>query len=88
MDPKTQQMLDYYRASFPGMMAAQMGNAPAGTNGQAGGANALSKIMLALMQQKAMQKYKQQYPNNPVMTQGVTPSAPTSAPEPSAADLS
>lgn len=73
-----QQTLDYYKAMFPGQMAMGMGNAPGGTTPQAGQANALTKLMLALMQQRAMQKYKQQYPQQttPTQTQPVTTNAP------------
>lgn len=74
-----QQMLDYYRAMFPGQIAMGMGNAPSGANAQAGQANAVTKLMLALMQQRAMQKYKQQYPQQPAVpsqSQPVTTNAP------------
>ena len=74
-----QQMLAYYKAQFPGQIAAGMGNAPVGTNSGAGAANGMSKLLMALMQQNAMKKYQQQYGPKPVpqASQGQTLSAPT-----------
>lgn len=82
MDPN--QQLALYQATFPGMAAANMGNAPAGTTPQAGQSNAMTKLILAMMQARAMQKYRQQYPgqqqpqvlNTIPPTQGQTLSAP------------
>jgi hypothetical protein len=79
-----QQMLAMYKAQFPGQMAASMGNAPAGTTQGAGAANGLSKLALAMIQQKRMQQLKQQLaqpqaataPAVPPPGQGQTLSAP------------
>lgn len=85
MDPN--QQLALYQAQFPGMMAANMGNAPAGTNQSAGTANALTKLVAALMQKRAMDQYRQKYGQQqqptpvanaqpPVSPQGTTLSSP------------
>jgi hypothetical protein len=83
------QMLAYYKAQFPGQLAMGMGNAPAGTNSGAGAANGLTKLMMALMQARAMQQYNKKYPqqpatpaipNTPTPTQDQTSSAPGGMP--------
>ena len=87
MDPSqiNPQMLAYYKSQFPGQVAMGMGNAPGGTTQSAGAGNAVSKLVLALMQQKASQKYKQQYPQQGAQNQqGQT----LAAPPPSAGDFS
>lgn len=76
MDQIDPQQLAYFKTMFPGMAAANMGNAPAGTNMGAGAANGMSKLLLALMQQNAMKKYNQR-PQVPQGSQGQTLSAPT-----------
>jgi hypothetical protein len=84
LDPnQISQLLALYQKQFPGGMPQQqayqnaqapqqaalgMGNAPVGTNTTAGGANALAKLVLAMMSRKRMQDYNQQYPQ-----QGTTP---------------
>jgi len=80
------QMLAMYKSQFPTQAGLGMGNAPAGTTAGAGAANGLSKLMLALMQQKANQQYKLKYPQQqaapvpnttpPVPSQGISPAAP------------
>lgn len=77
-----QQMLAMYKAQFPGQMAASMGNAPAGTTQGAGMSNGLSKLALAMIQQKRMQQLKQQLAPKtqaPTPSQGQTLSAPVAA---------
>lgn len=69
-----QQLLDYYHAMFPGQMVSNMGNAPQGTNSTAGGANAVTKLALAMMQANRMKQYQQKYPQQPApQAPGTTP---------------
>lgn len=75
--PSTPQAQAYSQAQAPMAAAKALGNAPAGTNTTAGGVNALSKLMLALMQRKRMQDYMSQYPQ-----QGTTAMGGASTPAP------
>lgn len=84
-----QQLVDYYRAMFPGQMAMTMGNAPTGSNTGAGAGNAMTKLALAMMQANRMKKYQQQYPqqaaapvpNTTPPTQGQTLATPGGLPD-------